>query len=130
MATPRVTTRLPIYDPSKSNLAYGDRALPKLVSILDQRQKFAIIARALISMLPCSNYHARLRQFYYTFYQNRELQSSELAVRQQALLLLADVMHKRENLASALREGIIFKDSIIKKYTFAIMLQLQLLGLS
>ena len=40
-----------------------------------------------------------------TFYQNRELQSSELAVRQQALLLLADVMHKRENLASALREG-------------------------
>ena len=26
-------------------------------------------------------------------------------MRQQALLLLADVMHKRENLASALREG-------------------------
>ena len=37
--------------------------------------------------------------------QNRELQNSDLAVRQQALLLLADVMHKRENLASALREG-------------------------
>ena len=33
------------------------------------------------------------------------MQSSELAVHQQALLLLADVMHKRENLASALREG-------------------------
>ena len=37
--------------------------------------------------------------------QNRELQSSDLSVRQQSLLLLADVLHKRENLASALREG-------------------------
>lgn len=37
--------------------------------------------------------------------QNRELQSSDLRVRQQALLLLADVLHKRENLASALTEG-------------------------
>jgi hypothetical protein len=42
MATPRVSTRLPIYDPSKSNLAYGDRALPKLVTIL-LRQKFTTI---------------------------------------------------------------------------------------
>jgi len=37
--------------------------------------------------------------------QNRELQSGDLSVRQQALLLLADILHKRENLASALTEG-------------------------
>lgn len=67
MALPRVSVDLPIYDPTKSSLAYGDRALPKL---------------------------------------NRELQSSDLRVRQQALLLLADVLHRRENVASALREGI------------------------
>ena len=38
-------------------------------------------------------------------FQNRELQSRDVAVRQQALLLLADVLHKRENLVSSLREG-------------------------
>ena len=31
MAMPRVCVRLPLYDPSKSSLAYGDRAIPKLV---------------------------------------------------------------------------------------------------
>ena len=40
-----------------------------------------------------------------TLIQNRELKSEDLAVRQQALLLLNDVMHRRENLASALKEG-------------------------
>ena len=40
------------------------------------------------------------------FLQNRELQSTDLRVRQQALLLLADVLHKRENLAAAIKEGI------------------------
>lgn len=39
------------------------------------------------------------------FPQNRELLSDDVAVRQQALLLLNDVMHRREDLASALREG-------------------------
>ncbi len=38
--------------------------------------------------------------------QNRELNSSDLRVRQQALLLLCDVLHLRENLATALGEGI------------------------
>ncbi|CAI8019789.1 Radial spoke head 14 homolog [Geodia barretti] len=37
---------------------------------------------------------------------NRELQSDDVRVRQQALLLLNDVIHRRENLAAALREGI------------------------
>ena len=37
--------------------------------------------------------------------QNRELQSDDVRVRQQALLLLNDVIHRRENLAAALREG-------------------------
>ena len=37
--------------------------------------------------------------------QNRELQSVELAVRQQALLLLCDVLHQKEKLAASLREG-------------------------
>ncbi|KAL5480109.1 hypothetical protein EMCRGX_G023731 [Ephydatia muelleri] len=67
MAAPRVSANMPLYDPSKSSLAFGNRALPKL---------------------------------------NRELQSSDVAVRQQALLLLADVLHKRENLVTALKEGI------------------------
>lgn len=31
MALPRVSAHLPFYDPSKSSLAFGDRALPKLV---------------------------------------------------------------------------------------------------
>lgn len=31
MASPRVSADLPRYDPTKSTLAYGDRALPKLV---------------------------------------------------------------------------------------------------
>lgn len=67
MAAPRISANLPLYDPSKSSLAFGNRALPKL---------------------------------------NRELQSLDVAVRQQALLLLADVLHKRENLVTALKEGI------------------------
>lgn len=67
MSLPRVSADLPIFDPTKSSLAYGDRALPKL---------------------------------------NRELQSPDLRVRQQALLLLADMLHKRENVASAISEGI------------------------
>ena len=37
--------------------------------------------------------------------QNRELQSDDVRVRQQALLRLNDVIHRRENLAAALREG-------------------------
>ena len=39
-------------------------------------------------------------------FQKRDLHSNELSVRQQTLLLLDDVLHKRENLAKALREGI------------------------
>ena len=31
MASARVSAHLPLYDPSKSSLAYGARALPKLV---------------------------------------------------------------------------------------------------
>lgn len=31
MAMPRVSPSLPHYDPTKASLAYGDRALPKLV---------------------------------------------------------------------------------------------------
>lgn len=48
-------------------------------------------------------------------FQNRELQSNELRVRQQALLLLADVLHKRENLATAIREG----EQCVSKYDAA-----------
>lgn len=56
-------------------------------------------------------------------HKNGELQSSDLRVRQQALLLLADVLHKRENLASALREGVLeisiqdFTASYLHRYT-------------
>jgi len=32
MAVPRISANLPIYDPRKSTLAYGNRAIPKLVS--------------------------------------------------------------------------------------------------
>ena len=34
MALPRISANLPIYDPSKSTLAYGNRAIPKLVSFI------------------------------------------------------------------------------------------------
>lgn len=95
MALPRVSSRLPFYDPSKSSLAYGDRALPKLVRCIFGGSSYLIwLSGGLL--------------------QNRELQSKELRVRQQALLLLADVMHKRENLSTAIREGELVIESELK----------------
>ena len=85
MASARVSANLPFYDTSKSSLAYGDRAIPKLVSNTLRLEIFQALSLSL---------------------QNRELQSSDVRVRQQALLLLNDVIHRRENLAAALREGI------------------------
>lgn len=89
MALPRVSARLPFYDPSKCSLAFGDRAISKLV-------------RALGTIVP----HQSIFCF---VFQNRDLHSSDVSVRQQSLLLLDDVLHKRENLAAALTEGIYFR---------------------
>ena len=81
MALPRVSANLPPYNPSKSTLAFGNRALPKIVNIL-YRKMMSFIAT-----------------------QRRELFSNDVEVIQQALLLLADLLHKQENITSACREG-------------------------
>ena len=103
MASSRVSAHLPFYDSSKSSLAYGDRAIPKLVSkrLCGGFLSFGVSSPCVFHRgLPTS--HALC---FLSVQQNRELQSDDVRVRQQALLLLNDVIHRRENLAAALREG-------------------------
>ncbi|XP_003386190.1 PREDICTED: radial spoke head 14 homolog [Amphimedon queenslandica] len=92
MASSRVPDNLPAYNPNKSTLAFGDRALPKI---------------------------------------RRELSSGDVEVIQQALLLLNDLLHKPENITSAVREGLVnslslllISDDSVIKYRSGSCLQL------
>lgn len=53
MALPRVSANLPPYNPSKSTLAFGDRALPKIVRSNNLNQ--CLIAHILLILDGCTS---------------------------------------------------------------------------